>query len=573
MIDDFKASWNELTAPGAPFAWSVEEIRGAPVRVYDAAPPSMRVLWEASAAHGDAEYLVYGDERYSYDDIHACVRSLARRLRDDHAIGSGDRVAVSMRNYPEWVICYWAVTSLGAAIVGMNAWWAGPEMEYGLKDSSPRVLVVDRERLARVSPHLDAVRAERPLHLITVRDDEDLPSDACRWEDLVDPATAPAELPPATIDADDDACIFYTSGTTGFPKGAQLTHRGSVHNLMSIAFLQTCTTMARGRTARRNGIEPPAAAADAKQATVLLPVPLFHVTGCNCVLHPVSAVGGRIVLMHKWDVDEALRLIEREQVTNVTGVPTMARELISSPRWAETDTSSLESLGGGGAAVQPDLVEKIDRQLANGRPSTGYGLTETHGIITAAQSEYFVDRPESVGPTVPVMEARCIDPEGKVVATGELGELVVRGPNVIKGYLNLPDATAEAIVDGWFRTGDVALIDDDGFVHIRDRVKDMVIRGGENIHCGEVEAAIYQHPAIAEAAVFGLPDERLGEVVAAAIVLHPGRSLDEAALSDHLASRLARFKIPERVWFLGEPLPRNANGKFVKRELRERLAG
>jgi acyl-CoA synthetase (AMP-forming)/AMP-acid ligase II len=529
----------------------------------------MRQLWEASAGHGDAEYLVYEDERYTYADVHVRVRSLANALRSQYGVGEGDRVAVAMRNYPEWIVSYWAITSIGAAIVGMNAWWTGPEMEFGLTDSRPRVLIADEERLDRVEPHLAAVRADGDLEIIAARAPGRIPDGARRWEDVLESAASDS-LPDADIDTDDDACIFYTSGTTGSPKGAQLTHRGSIHNVMNMGFLNIVVASAK---AKLPPIEDPPESDDDRPVTVLLPVPLFHVTGCNCVLHPVTAVGGRIVLMYRWDADQAIELIERERVTVFTAVPTMSREMLNSPKWTTTDTSSLASMGGGGAALQPDLVQKIDDGLSRGRPQTGYGLTETHGIISAVSGIFYLDKPESVGPAVPVMEARCIDEEGNEVPAGELGELTVRGPNVIKGYLNRPDATAEAIVDGWFHTGDLAFIDGDGFIHVRDRLKDLVIRGGENIACGEVETAIYEHPSVAEAAVFGVPDERLGEVVGVAIVLGADSTLDEARLADFLEPRLARHKRPSRVWFLDQPLPRNANGKFVKRELRRSLLG
>jgi len=569
VIDELNQAWAELTAKGALFSWSLQDVRGIPTRVFDHAPADMRQLWEASAIHGDAEYVVYEGERYTYAEVHGRVRALANALRSDYGVGEGDRVAVAMRNYPEWVISYWAITSIGAAIVGMNAWWTGPEMEFGLVDSRPIVLIADEERLDRVEAHLEAVRADGDLELIAVRAPDRIPDGARRWEHVLDDAQSDS-LPSADIDTDDDACIFYTSGTTGSPKGAQLTHRGSIHNVMSMGFLIAVVASAR---AKLPPSEDPPESSDDSPTTVLLPVPLFHVTGCNCVLHPITAVGGRIVMMYRWDADVAVELIERERVTVFTGVPTMSREMLSSPRWATTDTSSLGSMGGGGAALQPDLVEKIDAGLSHGRPQTGYGLTETHGIISAVSSVYYLEKPESVGPTVPVMEARCLDEEGNEVAAGELGELTVRGPNVIKGYLNRPEATAEAIVDGWFRTGDLAFIDADGFIHIRDRLKDLVIRGGENIPCNEVEAAIYEHPSVAEAAVFGVPDERLGEVVGVAIVLARDTTLDEDRLADFLESRLARHKRPSRVWFLDEPLPRNANGKFVKRELRRSLLG
>ena len=570
VIEAFTSTYQQLTGPGGPFETKVEQVRGIPVKVYAAAPPNMRLLWEASAAHGDKEYLVYEDERYTYSQVHAIVRSLAHALADSYGVGRGDRVAVSMRNYPEWIMSYWAITSLGAAVVGMNAWWTGTEMEFGLEDSAPKVLICDGERVATVAPQLESIRAKHPLAIIAVRSSGDLPANAVHWDDVVDAANAPATLPPADIDPDDDVCIFYTSGTTGFPKGAQLTHRGSVSNLMNMAFMSTANAMAK---AAAGVATPPNPATEALQATVLLPVPLFHVTGCNCVMHPITASGGRIVSMYKWDAGRALELIEREQVTIFTGVPTMSREMLMHPNWATTDTSTIGSMGGGGAALQPDLVKKIDEGLSAGKPSTGYGLTETHGIITSVSDDLYLAKPESCGPVVPTMDAKCVDDDGNDVGRNALGELVVRGSNVIKGYLNRPDATAEAIVDGWFHTGDIAIIDDDGFVHIRDRKKDMVIRGGENIHCGEVEAAIYDHPDIAEAAVFGVPDDRLGEIVGVAIVLKPGATMTDDDLRAHLTGKLASFKIPAQVWFLDESLPRNANGKFVKRDLKTQLLG
>ena len=585
MIEHFNRAWDDLTAAGAPFAMTEIEVRGNPMRVFDNAPPTMRSLWELATMHGDKTYVVFEDERSTYAEIDAQVRALASVLRDQHGVGPGDRVAVAMRNYPEWVVSYWATVSIGAAVVGMNAWWTTQEMEYGLRDSRPKVLIADDERVERVLPALDGLRADVPLHLIAVRSDRVVPGDASHWADSVDPSAAPDRLPDADIDPDDDATIFYTSGTTGFPKGAQLTHRGSIHNVMNIAFMTTVATTAQAAAAAagagggdhepehdRDGDDAvPAAAAS---PVFMAPTPLFHVTANNCLLQPCTLVGGAIVFTYKWDAGRALELIERERVTNFSGVPTMSRELLLHPDWATRDTSSLQGMGGGGAPIQPDLVEKIDRSLDGGVPSTGYGLTETHGIVTANQAKLYTAKPASCGRVVPTLDAKLEDVDGNVVAGPDaLGELCVRGSIVIKGYLNRPDDTAAAIVDGWFHTGDIARIDEDGFVFIVDRVKDMVLRGGENVYCSEVEAAIYEHPDVAEAAVFGVPDDRLGEAVAAAIVVRDGAALTEEQLSDFLGGRIAKFKIPERIWFRTEQLPRNANGKFVKRELRDELVG
>ena len=573
MFEEYQAAWEELTAPGAQFATKTIEVRGVPITVFESALPSMRSVWELARGYGDRDYVVFEDERYTYAEADAIVRALAARLRDVYGVERGDRVAIAMRNYPEWVFSYWAIVSLGAAVVGMNAWWTTEEMEFGLSDSRPKVLIADRERVERVLPVLDGLRAGAPLELLTVRYDGALPSGAARWEDVIDPSAAPADLPPVDIDPDDDACIFYTSGTTGFPKGAQLTHRGSVHNLMNLIFMTSVSGLAAAKAG--TPAPDPALGADGqpRQNVFMAPTPLFHVTANNCLLHPATISGSRIVFTYKWDAGRALELIEREGVTNFSGVPTMSRELLTHPDWDKRDTSTLAGMGGGGAPLQPDLVDKIDKSLAGGAPSTGYGLTETHGIVTANSGSLYTAKPSSCGRVVPTLEAKLVDDSDNEVPPGQPGELCVRGAVVIKGYLNRPDATAESIPEGWFHTGDVATIDDDGFVYIVDRIKDMVLRGGENVYCSEVEAAIYEIDGVAEAAVFGVPDDRLGEIVGAAIVLAPGASLTEDELVARLSESLAKFKIPERVWFLNESLPRNANGKFVKRELKESLLG
>ena len=298
----------------------------------------------------------------------------------------------------------------------------------------------------------------------------------------------------------------------------------------------------------------------------------FHVTGCNCCLHPITAVGGRLTLMHRWDPEVALELIERERPASLTGVPTMTRELLNSPDFERRDTSSLSHVGGGGAPVQPDLVHKIEDRL-EGRPSTGYGLTEVNGVITINVGHFFMAKPASAGSPCPIMETRIVAEDGTDQGPGEHGELWVRGGNVFRGYLNRPEANAEALTDGWFHTGDIGYLDDDGFLFLVDRAKDMVLRSGENVYSAEVEAAIYEHPAVAEAAVFAVPDERHGEAVGAAIVLLPGAECSAEELRDHTRRLIAVFKVPEHLWFLDEALPTNANGKFVKRDLRDRLVG
>ena len=575
-MQHYLSTWEEMAADGGQFEMTEISVRGVPMRVFKNAPPTMRAFWELTAGYADRDYVVYEDERYTYAEVAATVRSLAHYLRETHGVSNGDRVAISMRNFPEWVMTYWATVSIGAAVVGMNAWWTSEEMKFGMSDAQPKVAVVDDERLERLLPVLDDIRAEAPVHVISVRSDRDLPADCSRWNDVVDASSAPADLPPADIDPDDDACIFYTSGTTGFPKGAQLTHRGSVHNVMNLVFMSLTAATAEAKAKAAGDIEGKEMGnltSTASQPVYMAPTPLFHVTANNCLLQPCTLVGGKIVLTYKWDPGRALELIEREGVTTFSGVPTMSRELIAHPDWEKRDTSTIQGMGGGGAAVQPDLVDKIDKSLSKGAPSTGYGLTETHGIVTANAARFFVEKPASCGRAVPVCDVKLVDDEGNDIAiTPEArGQLCVRGPIVVKGYINRPDATADAIRDGWFNTGDIAMVDDDGFIYIVDRAKDMVLRGGENVYSAEVEAAIYQNESVAEAAVFGVPDDRLGEEVGVAIYLHPGSSLTAEELQEFLGASIAKHKVPRYIWILDEQLPRNASGKFLKRDLKERL--
>jgi long-chain acyl-CoA synthetase len=572
MTDHYQAARAELLADGSPFAVTESVVGGVSLKTFAAAPANMRQVWESSSAgFGDRLYVVYEDEHYTYAEISGDVRALAHYLHDQ-GVGAGDRVAIAMRNYPEWITAYWAIVSVGAAVVGMNAWWTSTEMEYGLSDSTPKVLIADHERVERVLPIIDAIRSRHPLQVLAVRSSGDLLSHADRWEDVVRRDTAPAELPAAAIDTDDDACIFYTSGTTGFPKGAQLTHRGSVANIFNVGFMQLAAAMADAKAMAAGDLAAPETPPEPPPArTILLATtPLFHVTAHNCGVQPTTMAGGCVVLMRKWEAGRALELIEREQITNMTGVPIMSRELLAHPDFAKRNTSSLRSLTGGGAPVPPDMVGKIDKALKNGAPTTGYGLTETCGIITVNMASSYFLKPSSCGPIVPTLDAKLIGADGEDLPAGEdvVGELCVKGAVVVKGYLNKPEATADAIRDGWFATGDIARIDNDGFVFIVDRAKDMVLRGGENVYCSEVEAAIYRHDAVAEAAVFGVPDERLGEDVAAAIVLRPGAALTTTELQIFLAETIAKHKIPSTVMFLSESLPRNASGKFLKRDLR-----
>ncbi|MCE3288034.1 MAG: AMP-dependent synthetase [Caulobacter sp.] len=551
-------AWAELTGPGGAFEIVEMDVGGQWIRGYKNAPPSVREVWLSTLQFADRDYLVYQDERLTYGEAHQLTASIAAWLMAQ-GVEPGDRIAIAMRNYPEWMLIYWAACSIGVAVVGMNAWWTAPEMAYGLSDSRPKVVFADAERLGRIAEQPDMLAGAM---LVAVRAEP--PAGAVAWSAV---AGHGGTMPEVTVDPDADACIFYTSGTTGFPKGAQLTHRGCVSNLMNMLFSGQAGAMVLAMTTGvipdPNNPPPPPA--------VLVTTPLFHVTANNCGAYAATAMGGKMVLMYRWDATLALELIQAEKISTVSGVPVMARELVTHPDFARYDTSSLLSVGGGGAQIQPDLVDKIDKTVATARPNTGYGMTETCGVITSLSGDFFVDKPASCGRALPNFEAKVVDDFGNALPTGEVGELWVRGSSVIKGYINRPEATAEAITDGWLHTGDVARIDEEGFIFLVDRKKDMVLRGGENVYCAEVEAAIYRHPAVAEAVVFGVEDQRLGEEVAAAILLRAGHSASADEVRDHVAALIAKHKAPRYIWFLSESIPRNASGKFLKKDVKAAL--
>ena len=550
----------ELIAEGSPFEIVETQVLGQTLRCFKHAPATIRDFWLSTSAFSDRPYLIYQDERLSYAQSHAQVDAIAAWLWHQ-GVRPGDRIAIGMRNYPEWMLIYWAGLAIGVTVVGMNAWWIADEMAFALEDSTPKILFVDAERLARIQEQ-PAMAAG--ITLVTVRVTAP-PVDAVPWSEVI---ATPGEMPAVAIDPDADACIFYTSGTTGRPKGAQLTHRSCIANLFNMVFSSQAQALA---VHRATGVAPPAAA-DLPTPVTLITTPLFHVTANNCAAYLTTAAGGALVMMYRWDAGQALQIIERERVTGMSGVPMMARELINHPAFDSHDTSSLTTLSGGGAQLQPDLVAKIDSSIKTARPGTGYGMTETSGIITSVSADFLVDRPDSAGPSVPTLEVKCVDDAGRALALGEVGEIWVKGSPVIKGYLNRPDATSSSIVDGWLQTGDIGRIDEHGFIYIVDRKKDMVLRGGENIYCAEVENCVFRHPAVAECCAFGVPDERLGEEVGIAIVLKPGEKLSAEALRAHCAALMAKHKIPRHVWFETEPIPRNASGKFLKRELRVRLS-
>ena len=548
---------DRLTAPGERFEMETIDIRGVPTRVWKHAPTNMRQVAMAARTHGDRLFAIYEDERVTYEAWFRAVARMAAELRE-RGVAKGDRVALAMRNLPEWPVAFFAATTIGAICVPLNAWWTGSELAFGLANSGAKLLVCDAERWERIAPH----RGELPdlEHALVSRSDAPLEG-AEQLEDVLgtpkDYAALPsAELPQVDIDPEDEATIFYTSGTTGQPKGALGTHRNLCTNIMSSAYNGAIAFLRRGE-------EPPAPV----QKVGLTVIPLFHVTACSAGLMGYVVAGHTMVFMHKWDPVKAFQLIEREKVNLTGGVPTIAWQLLEHPERANYDLSSLEAVAYGGAPAAPELVRKIHEEFG-ALPANGWGMTETMATVTGHSSEDYLNRPDSCGPPVAVADLKIVGDDGVTeLPVGEVGELWARGPMVVKGYWNRPEATAETFVDGWVRTGDLARLDEEGWCYIVDRAKDMIIRGGENIYSSEVENVLYDHPAVTDAALVAIAHPTLGEEPAAVVHLAPGMSATEDELREWVAARLAKFKVPVRIAFVQDTLPRNANGKILKKDL------
>ena len=548
-----------LTAPGAQFEMETLPIFGVPTRVWRNAPASIPALVAvAFAGHAERLFVVHEAERVSYAAAGRAIAALATHLLS-LGIGKGDRVAVAMRNLPEWPVAFFAATAIGAIAVPLNAWWTGAELAFGLADCGARLLIADDERHRRLQPHYPDLPALE--HVLVARSLAPVGGGAEPLERVIGTPAAWADLPvrpmpDVAIAPDDDATIFYTSGTTGQPKGALGTHRNLMSNIMSGGY-------AAARAALRRGEVP----ALPEPRTMLIVIPLFHVTACSATLMGAVATGSTLIFMRRWDTVGAMEIIERERVQVTGGVPTIAWQLLEHPDRARFDLSSLGTIAYGGAPAAPELVRRIHAEFG-ALPGNGWGMTETMATVTSHAGEDYLNRPDSAGPPVATADLEIRAEDGAtVLATGTVGELWARGPMVVRGYWHRPEATAATFVDGWVRTGDLARLDEEGFLFIVDRAKDMVIRGGENIYSTEVENALYAHPAVTDAAVIGLPHRTLGEEPAAVVHLAPGTSANEAELQGWVRERLAAFKVPVAIRFVGETLPRNANGKILKREL------
>jgi long-chain acyl-CoA synthetase len=568
----------QMTAPGQMFETELATINGVELRVWKHAPANLRQILDLSLAHSERDFLVYEDQRITFEQHYRIAATIAKRLLA-LGVGKGDRVAIASRNLPQWICAFWGAMVTGAVVVPLNAWWTSEELAYGLTDSGATVLFVDEERLDRLYKQLDHLPELETI--IVISDEPKRPAHVDKkhsriqlvgYEQFLGTVDPKAALPDIEILPEDDATMFYTSGTTGKPKGAVGTHRNAVTNLMSLFFIGQRATLRFGTgNLDENGKSIPNAS--------LLNVPLFHATGCLATMITNTASGGKLVMMHHFDAGKALALVESERLTNIGGVPTIAMQILDHPDFKKFDTSSVRSVSYGGAPAPPELVRRIQAAFPVGQPGNGYGLTETSAAVCMNIGPDYVERPKSCGTAVPVCDVAIVPEDYEGLEPSDdlpkgpdvVGELWIKGPNVVRGYWHKPEATSKSFTNGWLHTGDVARIDEDGFIYIVDRAKDMIIRGGENVYSVIVEAAIFEHPDVADCAVVGVAHPTLGEEVAAVIVLRPGRVVDADEIMRHVGQRLAQFEVPTRIFFRTLALPRNPQGKVLKRELRDSL--
>ncbi len=569
-----------LTGPGGAFEVIVEDVGGVPTKVYAQRMRSLAELFELGAGRGDETILVYGDRTISYGAFAAACRAGAAELSAGMAaVGRGDRVAVAAANCPEWCQTFWSAVSSGAVLVGLNGWWKSEELLYGLRDSAAKVLVADRARYRRIAGLLGGCPDLRVVYLVDAEPDS-VPSPGGIVElrnarELFESSSRLSTERAGETDEDAAAVMFYTSGTTGRPKGAISSHRAMIANLQNTFYRAAASALLAAATGQGDSLLPTGGSV---QRSSLLTSPLFHVSGCHSNMVVAFAAGLRLVIPPgRFDPEVVMATIERERIAIWSAVPTMVWRVVEHPRRHEFDLSSVVTIAYGGSPSSAEL-QRMVRETFPGVRSIGnaYGLTETSSVATLNSGAEALERPDSVGRPLPVVDIKVVPPECPTVeiataaglAVNVVGEVCVKGPLLMNGYWNKPKETAEVMAGGWLRTGDLGRVDADGFLYITDRAKDVIIRGGENVYCVEIENRLVEHRSIAEAAVVGVAHPALGEEVKAIVRLEPGESMTEDEVREFVAEALADFKVPAHVEFTTDPLPRNPSGKVLKQVLR-----
>lgn len=545
----------QLTAPGAPFEVVEQTIRGEPRRVYRNAFPNLPALIESARAHGDKPFIVHEGETWSFDRFFAEADALAAQLRE-WGLQPGDRVAVAMRNRPEWAVSVVAAALIGALPAPINSFGLREELSAAIADIEPAVLACDQERLGRLAgdPVLSTCR------VVVAGEGPEQPG-CLRYGEAV--RRTAARIEPPTLEGDDPALLLFTSGATSRAKAVLSSQRAVCQALFNIDFIGAMSAMC----------SPEAVAALMKRGllpTTLTAVPLFHVSGLHAQLLSALRNGRRLVFMPRWDPAHAIELIREQQITQFNGAPSMVMQLLAQPQFDDpAQTGTLAGLGFGGAGLPQRVIDDVLTRRPNSLSGIGFGLTETNGVGSAASGTLFAYKPRSSGLLSPIIEVRTVGVDGSPLPVGEPGEIWLRGVTVMDAYWRNPQATAAALHDGWFRTGDVGYVDEEGFLFIVDRIKDVINRAGEKIAAAEVESCLLLLPEVMEAAVLAVADEHTGEGVAAIVSVREGSQLDEAAVRAHVAAHLAAYKVPATVRLLTEALPRNPAGKLLKGQLRD----
>lgn len=540
-----------LTAPGAPFELIETVSDGVALRLYRNAPKTFPELLNAARSHGDKAYIVYRGETWSFNRVFREADALAAHMQS-WGVKKGERVAIAMRNRPEWGVAFIAAALIGAIPTPLNSFGLKQELRAALSDIEASVLVCDPERLDRLGGYSGR-------HVVV--EGAGLGSVGHVYSDLV-----AAEIPPFVapqLTPDDPALILFTSGATSRAKGVLSSQQAVCQALVNIDFIGAMSAMASPQVV---------AAMMAKQLppTILTAVPLFHVSGLMAQLLSALRNGRRLVFMHRWDPAEAISMIRAENITQFNGAPAMVMQLLADPRFGDPDwTGSLAGVGFGGSGLPQRLIDDVLSRMQNSMSGIGFGMTESNGTGTAASGDLFREQPRGSGLISPLIDLKVVDEAGNALPYGEAGEICLRGISVMKGYWNDAEATRAAIRDGWLHTGDVGYLNEQGYLFVIDRIKDVINRFGEKIAAAEVESCLLDLSGVEETAVFALPDDVSGEAVCAAIVLRAGVRLDVADVQSHVASRLAAYKVPTKVYIRADPLPRNPAGKLLKRSLRE----
>ena len=544
---------NDICITENDFKLKQETIRGVNYKCFDSKILNLNDYFKLSLEYPDKDMLVFKTERYTFKSCYDLSSAFANALIKNFNIKKGDRIAIASRNYPEWINSFIAITSIGAIAVPLNSWWTSDELKYGIENSGAKIIIADDKRYDLIKLFSD----KSNLSLISIRCNTD---DDLNWNNLIKPFLK-MKMPNIKIKPDDDATIFYTSGSTGYPKGVCSTHRSIISTLLQWMVV----SIARGV---RDKIEPD----NSIQPSCMITVPLFHVTGSHSQFMLSFLSGRKMVMLYKWDPLKALELIESEKIISLSGVPTMTLEVMRHPSRHNFDLSSLRDLSGGGAARPSSHVQKLKIEFPDAKPGLGYGLTETNAAGAVTSGEEYLKKPGSTGqPTKPLTEIIICDENNKKLPNGISGEVYIKTPSNFRCYWNDKKATNEAFYQGWFKTGDIGFLDEDNYLFIVDRAKDIVIRGGENISCLEVEDAINGHPNILEASVYGIPDERLGEILCCSITINNKEDIKEEEIKNYLKNHLAGFKIPTYFDFHKKQLPRTASGKIYKLQLRKEM--